>query len=197
MNKYCVDIDFKVPLLRDPASLERFKGSHHNVLIEYDQKINLLHPDLLRIFGDLKLKIWLITIFYKLPDSSNAEGGYNIHVDGDPAVDHDKQIRDVAKINWIFNPGDSVMNWYTPKPDVGKAMSTSVVKTYFLKYNIDEVNLEYTKALAGTHIVQIGIPHDVINVNVPRLCVSVALTQANGKRLTMDESIEIFKDYII
>lgn len=197
MNKYCVDIDFKVPLLRDPASLEQFKGSHHNVLIKNDQKRNLLHHELLKIFDDLKLKIWLITIFYKLPDESNAEGGYNIHVDGDPTLDHDKQLRDVAKINWIFNPGNSVMNWYTPKPGVDKAMSTSVVNTYFLKYKIDEVNLEYTRALAGTHIVQIGMPHDVINVSVPRLCVSVALAHENGKRLTMDESIEIFKDYII
>ena len=51
--------------------------------------------------------------------------------------------------------------------------------------------------MAGTHIVQIGMPHDVTNVNVPRLCVSVALARENGKRLTMDESIEIFKDYII
>lgn len=197
MNKYCVDIDFKVPLLRDPTSLERFKGSHHNVIIERQHKRDFLHDDLLKIFDDLKLKIWLITIFYKLPDESNAEGGYNIHVDGDPNIDPDKQLRDVSKINWVFNPGNSVMNWYTPKLGVNKGMSESVVQTYYLKYNIDEVNLEYSQALTATHIVQIGTPHDVTNVNVPRLCVSVALMQENGNRLTMDESIKIFKDYII
>ena len=197
MNKYCVDIDFKVPLLRDPTSLEKYKGSHHNVLIDQDHKRNLLHPDLLKIFDDLKLDIWLITIFYKLPDESNAEGGYNIHVDGDPFLPADKQLRDVAKINWVFNPGNSVMNWYTPKEGIDKGMSTSVVKTYYLKYNIDEVNLEYTCALNNTHIVQIGMPHDVTNINIPRLCVSVALAHKNGRRLTMDESITIFKDYII
>ena len=60
MNKYCVNIDFKVPLLRDPTSLEKYKNSHHNVLIEKEHKRELLHPDLLKIFDDLKLKIWLI-----------------------------------------------------------------------------------------------------------------------------------------
>jgi hypothetical protein len=197
MNKYCVDIDFKVPLLRDPTSLEKYKNSHHNVLIEKEHKRELLHPDLLKIFDDLKLKIWLITIFYKLPDESNAEGGYNIHVDGDPFLDADKQLRDVTKINWVFNPGISVMNWYTPKEGIDRGVSTSVVKTYYLKYTRDEVNLEHTYALNNTHIVQVGMPHDVTNVVEPRLCVSVALSQQNGKRPTMEESIKIFKDYLI
>lgn len=197
MNKYCVDIDFKVPLLRDPLSLENYKQGHHSVLMDRDHKINFLHPDLLKIFRELDLKIWLITIFYKIPDESNAEGGYNIHVDGDPSIDADKQLRDVAKINWVFNAGDSVMNWYKPKEGVNKDISTSVVKTYYVKYTIDEVELEYTKALHNTHIVQIGVPHDVLNVNVPRHCVSVALAHNNGNRLTMDEAVDIFKKYII
>ena len=197
MNRYCVDIDFKVPLLRDPLSLEKYKEGHHSVLIEREHKRNFLNPDLLKIFDDLNLRVWLITIFYKIPDSSNVEGGYNIHVDGDPFLPSDKQLRDIAKINWVFNPGDSVMNWYRPKLGVNKEVSTSVVKTYYIKYNIDEVELEYTKKLQGTHIVQIGVPHDVLNVNVPRHCVSVALAHEGGNRLTMAESIDIFKNYII
>lgn len=197
MNKYCVDINFNVPLLRDPLALEKYKTSHHGVLKSREDKRNFLHPDLLKIFDDFKLTIWLITIFYKIPDASNAAGGYNIHIDGDPFLDPDKQLRDVVKINWIFNPGDSVMNWYKPKEGVNKDMSTSVVNTYYIKYNIDDVELQYTKALSGSHIVQIGTPHDVLNVNVPRHCVSVALAHANNRRLTMDEATDIFKKYII
>jgi len=197
MNKYCVDLNFNVPLLRDPLALENYKNNHHSVLISKEHKRNFLHPELLQIFDDLKLTIWLITIFYKIPDASNAEGGYNIHVDGDPFLDPDKQLRDVAKINWIFNPGNSVMNWYKPKEDSFKTMSTSVVKTYYVKYNIEEVELQYTKALTDTHIVQIGMPHDVLNVDVPRHCVSVALAHADNRRLTMAESVDIFKKYII
>jgi hypothetical protein len=197
MNKYCVDIDLKVPLLRDPLSLEKYKGSHHSVIITREDKRNFLHPDLLKIFDDLNLKIWLITIFYKIPDSSNAEGGYNIHVDGDPYLSPDKQLRDVMKINWVFNPGNSIMNWYQPKTGIDKSVSTSVVKTYYVKYTLDEVDLVHSQALHNTHIVQIGVPHDVLNVDVPRHCVSVALAYQNDRRLTMDEGIDLFKKYII
>ena len=197
MNKYCVDIDLKVPLLRDPLNLEKYKESHHNVIISREDKRNFLHPDLLKIFDDLNLKIWLITIFYKIPDSSNAEGGYNIHVDGDPYLSTDKQLRDVMKINWVFNPGNSIMNWYQPKPGIDKSVSTSVVKTYYVKYTLDEVDLVHSQVLSNTHIVQIGIPHDVLNVDVPRHCVSIALAYQDGRRLTMDEGIDLFKKYII
>jgi hypothetical protein len=196
MNKYCVDLNFNVPLLRDPLALENYKTGHHSVLISKDQKRNFLHPELLKIFDDFKLTIWLITIFYKRPDESNAVGGYNIHIDGDPFLDPDKQLRDVVKINWVFNPGNSVMNWYTPKEGTSKNMSKSVVNTHYIKYNIEEVELQYTKALTETHIVQIGIPHDVLNVDIPRHCVSVALAHADNRRLTMDEAVDIFKKYI-
>lgn len=197
MNKFCVDIDFKIPLVRDEASLENFKSGHHHVLTKESDKRQFLNPEIVKIFDDLKLKIWLITIFYKLPDQSNVEGGYNIHIDGDPFLEKDKQLRDVVKINWISNPGDSVMNWYKPKNQIKKEVSSSVVKTFYVKYNIDEVELEYTKSLKNTHIVQVGIPHDVMQVNVPRQCVSVALADQSGKRLTMGEAVEIFKEYII
>lgn len=200
MNQYCSDIEFNMPLVNDIKILDRFKNVHHHVIAKKESQVKFLNPDLYNLFDSMGLNIWLITVFYKIPDESNhIDKKYNIHIDGDPNVPDSTQIRDVSKINWVYNAGNSVMNWYSIKPNVVKTMSTSAVKTYFLKYDRDEVDLVYSKALTKTHIVQIGVPHDVTNISEPRLCVSVALSYKDNplKRLTMGESLEIFKDYLV
>jgi diaminopimelate epimerase len=90
------------------------------------------------------------------------------------------------------------MCWYEIIDKTDKSINITSTKTSSIQYTSNEVKeIERTKVYNPT-IVQVGIPHNIIDVTEDRLCISlVPIHKFTSKRVTMTESIEIFKDYLI
>jgi hypothetical protein len=106
---------------------------------------------------------------------------------------------DYAKINWVFGGEDSCMHWYTIKDEFkNKPASTSIVSTSYVSYTASEVNLVYSENFRKPSLLQVGVPHNVINGNQERFAVSMVFSDSkSGLRPTLAEAKEIFKHHLI
>lgn len=186
MNNYCVDLNLPFSLFKenvDPIALlksnPRFAG-HFNI------SSMLLNKEIIKLFNGLGLTIFLVEVFYRTPNSSG-----NIHSDLDKPGDY-------SKLNWIFGGEGSIMNWYNTNSNyVSASTNTTAIKSYALYYKDAEVDLIHTQVVGQPSLVQVGIPHKVINSNLERLCVSVVFRYTDTNiRPTFNEALELFKDYI-
>ncbi len=101
---------------------------------------------------------------------------------------------DYVKINWVFGGVGSEMLWYEPKKHFNKHMLGSTIETPFIPYKPFEVNVLHKETIHSPSVVQVGIPHSVINFLDPRLCVSVVIVDSNRNRISMQQAQTIFKN---
>jgi hypothetical protein len=90
------------------------------------------------------------------------------------------------------------MCWYESLDKKYKPINVTPTKTLSIHYTSDDVKeIERTK-IQNPIIVQVGIPHNIIDVTEDRLCISlVPKHKSILARVTMAESLVIFKDYLI
>ena len=165
----------------DNRVTNRLKAKHFQI------KEENIHPSLKLFFDEKKLYIGLIEVFYCFP--------YDI-----TSIHSDRAMPgDFAKINWIFGGKDSLMNWYkvlTEAPN--KSVHKTPIDSPSLQYKAEEVELIYRCNINQPSIVQVGCPHNIVNMSEERFCVSLVFKhKSNNSRVTMNESLNIFKDYII
>jgi hypothetical protein len=167
-------------LYQDPK-----KASHFGIPEEF------WSHELLNFFTTNKQQLVNVEVFYSLPNFK-----LTIHSDG---LYHG----DYTKINWVFGGKDSQMIWYENTKDNtdDKLILHSVWNTPAITYSPDEVNVAYAEYLQGPNIVAVGCPHNVVNQSEERFAVSALFRNNETKNIdnrpTMEESIEIFKDYIV
>jgi len=136
------------------------------------------------IFESLNLEIILVEVFYSKPFLDS-----KIHTDCNGG--------DFTKINWIFGGENSTMHWYKPKVEKVSTNKT-LIDTNFILYESYEVDRVHTANLIKPSLVQVGVPHSVTNNYNHRWCVSVVyINKLTGRRPTMEDSIKIFKDFLI
>lgn len=111
-----------------------------------------------------------------------------IHIDTAPG--------DYAKLNYVYSTGSSVMNWYCVKPNVKINTKITTIGTKYVGLDLSEVQLIESHAIGFPSLVQVGIPHNVVNGSAERLCVSLVLADKSGFKLTMAESIRRLNTYI-
>lgn len=176
MNSFCVDLNLNLtPLTKDVSSY----GTNGHVRIPLED----LSTELVDFFSKLGMEIMLAELFYNPPRRIS-----RIHVDALGG--------DYSKVNFVYGGNKSLMFWYAPNPGVVKeAIDYTSINTRSVDYDTSEVTQVHRQSVKFPSIVQVGIPHNIVNAAEPRYCLSIVPT-LNGRRLTMQETIEIFNQYI-
>jgi len=139
---------------------------------------------LILLLYKLKLKIQLVELFY-----TNSYSFTTVHTDGAGG--------DYTKMNFIYGGKDSKMIWYCVKSDIQKSINSTNIGTPYIGYELTEVDLIEECSVKFPSIIQVGVPHNILNYEEPRYCLSVILAKTIGRRITMNESLDIFKSYIV
>lgn len=176
MTTYCKSLNLTMSPLIDSDIV---KQTERHMEINLD-RINPILYATLRLLG---VRVSYAECFRLNPFQPN-----NIHTD---------TVRgDYVKINWIYGGKDSTMSWYSPKSAVDKPLMLTSTGTTYENYEPEEVTLVHSQQLHSPSLVQVGVPHNVQNYSELRYAVSLVIAKGD-KRLTMDEALVIFKDYII
>jgi len=198
MNRYCVDLGIDLPLFNTQLSPIEFLKSRpiwanniiNNKELAKHSKLDInteLRQEVKDFFDKYNMFIEVVEIFYLFP-----YGSMSIH--NDRAVPGD-----FSKVNWIYGGKDSVMNWYKVLNGSGGGapLYTTPINSPSLQYRPHEVELVHTQTVGQPSLVQVGCPHNVVNGSEERFCVSVVFKHKSTRsRVTMQESLEIFKNYI-
>ena len=177
MNVYCNSLNFNVYPLDGKIKLL----PHQDHLRKLNLK--LINPKLSCIFDSLGITVNSLQHLSYPPYFKGT-----IHTDNDGG--------DYVKLNWIYNGFDSILNWYKPINDVEKNKNVVSKEYTFIQYDESEVELLYSQSVTLPSLIQVGIPHNVINFNEPRECLSMVLFYKDI-RITMHDSIKIFNQYLI
>lgn len=178
---YFYPLKFDFDLLNDPTILDRLPKITH-FKIPPNKIPELISEKMLNLFKSLDLDISLLEIFYRSPGA-----GSGIHIDSYGG--------DYTKLNWIFGGKNSTMKWWTPRDSNSGKIKDTIIDTKFLLYSQDDVDLLYEYPLVSANLVQVGIPHSVVNPFEERFCFSFVY-RSNNQRLTMDQSVNLFYPYI-
>jgi hypothetical protein len=178
MNPYCNLLSLPFPPLREGFDIKQFDKSH--VIISIDE----MHPEMKELLYSLGITVTLIELFHREPGNTGS-----IHTDYKPG--------DFTKINWVYGGENSRMLWYNVKdPSTDKNVSNTIASTNYIEYSLSEVTLAHTIKLTGSALVQVGVPHLVVNPKEHRYCLCFVLADFNRTRLTMQQSQELLSNYI-
>ena len=178
MNPYCVPASINVtPLTKDVTSY----GTQGHVSIPLSD----IHPNFVKFLARYNLELLLAELFYNPPRKIS-----RIHVDALGG--------DYSKINFVYGGEKSLMCWYSANPGIVKdQIDYTMINTRSVDYAPDEVTLLHRQTIHSPSIVQVGIPHNIINAAKPRWCLSlVPIDIDTKKRITFQQTIEIFKDLV-
>jgi hypothetical protein len=179
MQTYIQHLKFNIePLIDD---IKTFKVLDRTTHLAVSQ--NKLNPDLITFFKNCNLFLGIVEIFY-----TPAMGRRYIHIDEYPGGDY-------IKLNWQTAGKDSLMRWYTINDNnIVKEPSTTVINTRYVRFEPNEVKPAFKSKVGYPSIVQVGVPHDIVNLYESRYVLSIVPRHLEtGRRVTMDEALEIFK----
>jgi hypothetical protein len=149
---------------------------------------NLVNPDLKTLLLDLNLHINLMELFYSPPHYHSF-----IHVDDCHG--------DIVKLNWQFFGNHSQMNWHRPIVDLKNNQdNVDLSAPSAIFYQPHEVELIDSTMIQTPTIVQVGTAHNSSNFEQERYVVSIVPVIIDNnvpRRIGMNESLEIFKNYIV
>lgn len=188
MNKrYCVPLSLDIYPLNAP--IETYITGNHDKLTISD--VNPLFNDFLKSLG---LYIQTIHLFYKKASSYQRQP----HVDFIPGINY-KTGGDFARLNFVYKGKNSRMLWFKINDNVVPTEARSEGSIKYFQYKFNDLKLAEIADMKQPCIVQVGQPHSIINPLEERYCLSMNLTKPDFKKdqvLTMDEMVEVFKDYI-
>ena len=177
MNKYCN----KINLPFEPLIPEYNIFSQSEPLVSIDLKY--LNPELKNLLNELNVTVTFIECFYRKP-----YGASGIHVDSFEG--------DFVKINWVYNGEGSYTEWFEPLPNTSSIPMLTNANTPFTLYKPEDVLLVEKQNMQGTYLIQVGIPHRVKNLLEHRYCLSLVLSDANNRRLSMSSAQLLLKYYL-
>jgi len=177
----CVNINLDINPLREGLDINSY-GTEYIRLSLAD-----INDELISFLNTLNLIIVWIELFY-----TPSFYFTNIHTD----VDDGAIAGDYTKLNYVFGGKNSLMYWWKQKPGVSNTAGDTPIGSQCIRYKASEVDLIDEQQVQFPSIVQVGIPHNIRNFKEPRYCLSLVLRKQDATRLTMAESIEIFKQYL-
>jgi hypothetical protein len=177
MNSFCIDINLDISPLRDEIDINSFPKEYWNTI-----PISDINPKLIIFLMRHGLGLPKAATFY-----SEGEIVHPIHIDG-------ASVSDMVKINWAY--GDNhTMNWYSTA--INKQASTENIDRTYIYYKSSEVKLIHSQKVDCPSLVQVGVPHNVINYSGSRRCISVALFHIHtNQHVTMQEALTLFSKII-
>jgi hypothetical protein len=194
MNQYYIDLKFDIPLFQDESLVNEIldiegksKPVDQSYLNRGTIKTTQFNPALVEWLDKKGLSPLCSDFFYRVPHNVGP-----IHTDGKPG--------DVGKLNWIFGQDDqSIMYWYKPKADAVGEYGVGPFGTGYTLFNEDDLVLVESAAIKGSPtLVNIGVPHRIINGALNRLCITMHLTDhVTGKQPTWARCVEIFRSEML
>lgn len=191
-------LDFGIPVFKDDHDKkkifdiveEKKQKDSINIINLYYTELdkNLVNPDLKTLLLDLNLHINPMELFYSPPEFHG-----KIHIDD--------YHGDIVKLNWQVFGDHSQMNWYRPTVDLKNGQDNfdlSVPKA--IEYQPHEVKLIDSTMIQTPTIVQVGTAHNSSNFEQERYVVSIVPVIIDNnvpRRISMNEALEIFKNYIV
>jgi len=173
-----------LPEITDPTKLSKYQG-----MVYSGFNINDVNPEIISLFDKLGLILQRVQVFHKKPSNDKV---WAIHTDSTVSGE------DFAKVNWVYGGQGSLMKWYKQKPNISKTTSSFPHGPGVMLYTEDEVELVYSTELPSPSIVQVGIPHDVVNPLEERYCISIIpFSKETNNRISIDQLSKIFKDYLV
>jgi hypothetical protein len=173
-----LNINLDINPLREDLNINSY-GTHNHIKISIDD----INNDLILFLKTLNLTIGRVELFYNLPFRFST-----IHLDDTGG--------DYIKLNYVFGGKNSLMYWWKQKPNISNSAELNALNSSYIDYKIDQVDLIDKQPVNFPSIVQVGIPHNIHNFEEPRYCLSLVLKKQDNTRLTMAESIEMFKQYL-
>jgi hypothetical protein len=170
MTNYCTSLNLNI----NPVNID------HNYLKE--KYLTRIEPDQLNLELITLLKNHDIEITYS--ESFYSPPGFvqQIHTD--------EYGGDYVKLNFIYGGAGSQMHWYQIKNTVeSQVMKKTATNKNYISWNADQVDLIESNSLIYPSLIQVGCPHNIINKDQHRLCITLVLCDAiSTKRLTMSEA---------
>jgi hypothetical protein len=174
------DVNLHINPLKEGVDINSY-GTTRRIKVPPVDNIN---NDLFILMNSLGLEITDVEVFYVKPHVINT-----IHTDHHGG--------DYVKLNYIYGGKDSHMVWYKQKSNIIKTIDKTLD---YVAFSPRDVDLIETHSILNSSIVQVGVPHNIINFEEPRYCFSISLCHTGGwlaGRLSMSESIKIFRAYRI
>ena len=166
MNDYTFSLDLDFYPLNKPITDYSGTNPYHRL----DSKD--INPKLHDFLKQHNLAIANCTIFYR-----PKENFLSPHTDF--------QGGDYVKLLYVYGGKDSKMIWYKIKDNIDTKINTDAV---YQIHQFDEVEKIYEDTLLKYNIVQVGIPHTILNSLEPRWCLTMVLEhQLDRRRVTMQE----------
>lgn len=192
MNTFCVDLNIGIEPLANPDML---KNLDKDLYMHVFPTVGYVNPAFIIFMNKLGVVVDHIEIFY-----SHANYFTPIHRDVNKAPTDTENVYDFIKLNYLYGGKNSLMKWYKPLENVqpiNKQIPNNQNTVYVTSdgFRLNDIELLHEQAINFPSIVQVGIPHNVQNFDEDRYCLCVVLTK-NGKRLSMNNAIDIFKEYI-
>lgn len=189
MSPFYLDLK-NVPIIK--CNLTQLKSEFDVKTDQYFHRVFDKHNHiwLSRDFEDwletLGLFVRRIEIFHTEP---NRITGW--HTDMSPPVDW-------VKINWVYEEGISYMEWAELPQEMPSEIRKTMAGTPFLRFEPETVDVACQHQLKGPTLVNVGRPHRISNQkNTVRWALSTIIWYIDKqKRVTWDEAVEIFKEYL-
>lgn len=179
MNLYHYYLD--IPVKFEPVFLEP-NFAHHN---QYD--LSLLSFEYIKWFNDLGLTIKFGELFTR-------------HVGQPPVPIHIDQYTDTehVKINYVFCEGEHRMIWYKLTSGKQIQIAKTGLNTDYAWARDEDCEEVYSAVVGQPSLVNASILHGAPTITASRWCFSFSLyyLDPNRGKLTWNDAVEIFKDYI-
>lgn len=179
MNNFCAAVKLPDPCTK-PIELY---GTEPHVFVPIED-INVAFKSAINSLG---VDVHLAELFYNPPRKIS-----KIHVDALGG--------DYSKINFVYGGKKSLMCWYTINPGVSERgeVDYTAIDTRSYNYSAEEVTLCHRQTLHSPSIVQVGVPHNIINTFEPRWCLSLVIVDLiSRRRISMHDTIGIFKELLV
>jgi hypothetical protein len=135
--------------------------------------------------SDLGCQIFFTELFYTPPRKNLVW-----HIDSN-------QPSHFVKINFIWGSQKHYMQWGELVVPKILSVKETITSTEYIEFKDYEIKTLETTTIFRPAIVNVGVPHRVVNLdNTGRWCLSAIIHKENS-RLTFDDSTILFKEYII
>ena len=187
MNRYCLHLDIGLDyILSDPNYFSKLNVQGKSIsqwLIPQEE----LNKDFIKWYESLGLKLWYQELFYTAP-----HGKIFLHSD-------EVNPSDCCKLNWVYDQGNTVMNWYEPNNGVElEWQKNPYVGGSYYSCPEGQYHFVHSDSVQKPSLVNVTALHEVENnSDHPRWCVSIAFKEIGAdSRLQWDRALELFQPYL-
>jgi hypothetical protein len=157
---------------------------------EYTLDKNLINQEFIDFLSTLNLSIDYAKYFYSVPHQR-----YAPHTD--ITVAQQSTITENVKLNFVSGGAGSEMIWYSLKPGRESYHYKNTQKVLCVGYRDEDLIEEHRAIIGWPSLLDAQTIHTLQNANENRRCWSFTLQDnITKKRISWDDAIEIFKDYI-